>query len=441
MIKQQLGAAIFDNPQAYNPELINIGCYTLGRGDNETLQTEKIGGTGELANNVKWLSNITSDTAYHVQLKNTPKILDDRYLRVAVSSILLELGLKQATIETKAKVISNLFNNVMLLAANIFAINEVPKGSLAGGIANKIGHFHPKIEDTSLREATAKSVLAFVNCEIKNFQKQKVEFVSIVLPRVSHTEKLFAAGLPWDDAMWLSNDQIPPKADRVRWICASSLPMLAEIQIESIDSKFNGLLNWGNGAGSLKRPATYEVSNDRQFVTSNELRSISNFCKINIERVAICASETESRYELPSLNPLAKASYSYGLLCENFWCAMLRDKDGNYTRSMMSSWLHAEDRMLCLEFAKKLQDLGYSVKGYGYGRITLAVEESAKAYLKRDALDLGLLPYLDVETLNSSTDITETDTPEAMNKLLYASSSLSNIQYLDNLFVDEVVNG
>ena len=433
-----LGAAIFANPKAYNPGQLNDGCRAIGRSSNGG-DTQRISGTGELASNVKWISNIGVDTAYGVQLKNTPKLLDDKYLRTAVSSIILELGLKAETLEKKSEVISSIFNNVIDLSRSILSIEEIPKGSLSSGIATKLGHYHQKVLDHSISEASMLSCLPFTNCERENIANRDVEFVSLVLPRVNHAEHILAKGLPWDELIWLTDDQIPSAADRVKWICNSHLPMLAEVEIPSISAEYNSLINWGNGAGSIRRSSSFDTANPRAFITSNELKVLSEFSNLRVKRIALCNSQAECRYDLPSVQPMAKVSYSYGLFAENFWCALLRDRDGLAKKTFMSSWIHAEDRMRCMRHAKALKDKGFIVNGYGYGRITLAVDRDAKQDLKKEALSLGLLPYLDIALSIDAVDMTSVDTPEQMNSLLYASGLLAEIQYLDNMFVDEVV--
>lgn len=435
------GAAIFSNPKSYDPASVNNGALALGRiKDSQVIKA--IGGSGELANNIKWLTNFTSETAYFAQLKNTPKLLEDKYLRTAVSSIILELGLKHSSFEDKASVIADVFNNTMLLAKHFYSIVEAPKGALASGLTTKLGHYQIPIEDRSLESAVSQSVQSFTNCERRATNNARLEFVSVVLPRVDHARNLLSGGVPMDNLVWLSESQLPPVPNRLNWACNIHLPLLVEIKISKISPSYSGLINWGNGAGSIIGKAAYAVSNERLFVTNNELKFLSTFADIQIGKIAICESELDFRYTLPIDTELARTSYSYGLLSENIWCALLRDSNGAYRRGFSCSWLHAADRMRCLEFAKVLFDKGYAVNGYGYGRITLAVTEAEKKILKHDCLRLGLLPFVDhIHSDETESLLNSLDSSSDINKMIFGGSRSDLIQLFDNSFVDEVING
>lgn len=437
------GAAIFTSPKHFDPSSINSGALALGcLGDDHIIRN--IGGTGELANNIKWLTNLTSDVAYQAQLKNTPKLLEDKYLRTAVSSILLELGMKHFSLAEKASAISEIFNNTMMLANKFFGISEAPKGALAAGIATKIGHYQITIEDKHLVQSVAQSIQPFTNCErrINPNPQANIDFISVVLPRLEHAKALLSEGVPMDNLVWLSESQLPNKSHRLNWACNSHLPLLVEIKIANISRAYSGLLNWGNGAGSILGRQTYTVSNERLFVTNNELIHLAKFSTIDVGRIALCESELDTRYTLPYESELAVTSYSYGLLMENLWCSLLRDNNGQYRRGFACSWLHAADRMRCLNFAKLLFDKGYSINGYGYGRIILAVSSDERDDLKKDCQTLGLLPCIDNSTsANNSGDFEDVKTASKMNQLIFCEGRRDLIQLFDKAFIDEVVNG
>lgn len=434
---QVYGAVIFEAPKSYDP-VSNNPAYKCIAGE----EPERIFGTGELPSSARWLSNITLEQAHNMQLRNTPKLLDDKFLRTATSSIILELGLKRASFSKQASVIAGVYRNVMELSNIYFGLPENPVNALASGLPSLMGHYQPLINDKKIVDAASKAILPFSNCERKNIgNSNNIEFVSLVLPRVRHAQNVLGAGVPWDDFEFLSQSQLPSQSNRLNWVINSDLPIIAKVRIPKIDKSFNHLINWGNGAGIIsKRNAgagNYNTLNPRDYVTSNELRKLAEFSDIEIDEIAISNTPVENRTKLPGVSKLSTTSYSFGLLCENIWCSVARDQTGQPKRSPMTAWLHASDRMLCLDYASHLSRLGFTINGYGYGRITLAVSEDQKSDLRRAAFDLGLFPSLELNsTINS--DLTDSNNPESILRFLYENGYLDDLVYLDDQYIMKI---
>lgn len=423
------GSAIFEQPKKYDPGGMNHGYKCLSG-----QLPERIFGTGELPSNVKWLTNISVDQAFNLQLRNTPRILDDKYLRTAASSIILELGLKHAAFETQASVVAKIFSNVMSLAKVYFSLNDTPAGSLAAGLPGFIGHHQPLITDRRIGDASSQAIHQFSHCERMQDGSGRVEYISVVLPRIQHAKHVLDSGLPFDDFEFIPNSKMPPEPNRLSWVLRSDLPILAKVRIPRIEKSWNPLINWGNGAGLIKKQNVNSF-NGRDYATSNELRVLSNFSEIIVDEIAISNTPIENRYSLPAINRLSETSYSYGLLCENIWCSLARDKGGQYVRSPMTAWLHATDRMECLKYAFEFSRAGFIVNGYGYGRITLAIREEQKSDFRKFAFKLGLFPYLEP---GMDCELSSEASPEQIFKTLFQSGLRDELIYLDNAFVSQL---
>lgn len=434
---QIYGAVIFETPKTYDPISNNPG-YKCIAGE----EPERIFGTGELPSSARWLSNITLEQAHNMQLRNTPKLLDDKFLRTATSTIILELGLKKSAFSKQASVIAGIYRNVMELSNIYFGLPENPVNALASGLPSLMGHYQPLISDKKVVEAASKAILPYTNCERKNLGDiGSVEFVSLVLPRVKHSQNVLSSGIPWDDFEFLTQAQLPSQSNRLSWVVNSDLPIIAKVKIPKIDKSFNHLINWGNGAGIISKKnsgsGNYSTLNPRDYVTSNELRKLAEFSDIEIDEIAISNTPVENRTNLPGVSKLSTTSYSFGLLCENIWCSLTRDQNGQPKRSPMTAWLHATDRMLCLEYASALSRLGFTINGYGYGRITLVVTEEQKNDLRRAAFDLGLMPSLELNsTLNS--DLNDSNNPDSILRFLYENGYLDDLLYLDDQYIMKI---
>jgi len=434
----RVGSVIFEKPKGYDPQGSNPGYRSLP--DEDPI---RIFSTGDLATDVHWLSNIDVQKAYRLQLKNTPRILDDKYLRTSTSSILLELGLKDQSYSEQAKIVASIFSNAMELAKKAFGLVDVPAQSLASALTALIGHYQPNIS-SDIQRAGIMASQGFTECERREPGPDTI-FTSVVFPRVQYAQSILAGGLPFSEFTILSNDQMPPASKRLSWICEDDMPMLAKVRITNIHPDFNPLINWGNGAGFLKRQTqeggNFTTGNSRDWVPSNELKVLAQFASFEVESIAVSEDEPEARYKLPFIDTVdpshAMLSYSFGLLCENIWCSLLRDKQGVYQRTPLTSWVHATDRMMCLDKAYQLKKRGYAINGYGYGRITLAIHpEQAKQFVQ-DCYELGLVSHMKLSGPFTGA-IPDNPTPAQVLNILFQIGSLNDLQKTDNSFVRKV---
>lgn len=434
-MRSAVGVVIFDSNKNYDPEGDNPGYRCLpGR------EPVRIYGTRDLPTNVRWLTNINLDVAYASRLQNSPKLLNTNYLRTSVNSILNELGLKGRPLAEQSFVVSNVFNNVMRLCGALLGVTEPPLFSLSQAIPSQIGHYQKPV-DRELKSVSVRAVQSYGQCEVRS--SKEAVFTSVVIPRYRHAKNILGAGLPWGD--WRLVDQVclPLKPERLEWIEGLAEPSLCKIKINRVGKKFNSLINYGAGAGLLgqrgKGGGDYSVMNDRLYASSNEIAFLSDVADIVIDDVYLCDEPVETRYELPSNDKMAPLSYSYGLLAENLWTCLDRDKDGKKQRNPMSAWLHAEDRLACIKVAAELSRMGYKILSYGYGRVTLALEPDMVGRVAGDCMRLGLIPPLGI----GATDVvTIPDEPSGEDLIvgLFAQANLDSILDIDNLFTEKCCN-
>lgn len=430
------GAAIFETPTSYDPTKPSPG-YKCIAGEEPV----RIFGTNELETSCRWLTNISLEDSYHTQLKNTPRVMDDKYLRILVSSMLVELGMKSKSFEYQSRVIANLHSNIFRLAANFYGMHEHPNNAFASGLPNLINHFLPTVNSKDVQDAANKAVLSYTTCECRNQKNSRnIEYTSVILPRVEHAKHILSRGQPFDDFEFVSSGKLPPASHRNAWVLNNchQLPMLLNVNVRKIDPQYHHLINWGNGGGVFKAgKANYEFLNSRAFITSNEFEIISRFSDIEILNIAISNTPAEVRYDLPDNSGLSSVSYSYGVLAENIWCSLTRNTSGQYKRTPFTAWVHSEDRMRCLIFAHLLSQSGFNVKGYGYGRIVLSISHDQRSDLFNFCFKTGLLPSMDLAIGQDSSSFNfDLSTHSGITNYIYANALLDDFLNLDSQFVE-----
>lgn len=435
MRAEALGVVLFDSPSTYSPESENPGYLCLP--DTEPV---RIFGTGDLPSDVRWLTNINLDVARAARLKNSPKLLNTNFLRTSVSTILSELGLSNRPVSVQAYALAHYFRNTMTLADSLLGISGTPAFSLNQAIPVQISHYQPSISE-QVRQFSVQSHQSYTQCEVSAGRDSK--FTSVTLPRQAHAAAILTAGLPWGGWEKLPLSGVASNQSRVDYVLGCGRPAIAQITVTKVSKKFNQLVNYGAGAGMLSAKTRtnndYAVPNGRHCATSNELKFLAEIADVTVDEVYVCDSPVEVRYGLPVETVQSGLSYSYGLLCENIWTSLSRDTDGRVSKSPMSAWLHAEDRLACLRKAISMHDLGYKILGYGYGRVNIALEQEMLDRYHTDCMQLGVVPAMGL-AVSDVVSISESPSPEELFNGLICQGAYDTILDLDNQFVNESAN-
>jgi hypothetical protein len=179
---------------------------------------------------------------------------------------------------------------------------------------------------------------------------------------------------------------------------------------------------------------------------SNEWAVLSELAEIEIDEIAISDREIEfERYRIPDTSRFARLSYSFGILLENYWYSLTSNEDGKPCRSPLTAWIHAIDRMWCLKYAMQLHHKGYSISGYGCGRLTFSLREEMIPDFLKDCQALRLLPSMelvnDPELQFERSNIKIPENPKS-NDLLAGAHLLGDLDMLmgwDDRFVDNLL--
>jgi hypothetical protein len=363
----------------------------------------RIKSSGDLSNDVKWLTNLPQDIFWKSGLVKQSKLKPSNYLRTEIGQIMKELGLlpPQMPIVNICKVLSTIFSKIMRLAIEFYDLNGFNQKDLATEIRQKL---FPEDRSISIHvdEALLRAYQDLVICE-KPITKEKVSYITLKRPRYFHSKTILETSVPALTNKWeffAEADMPSSTEDKLDFLMKKERPFIAKVTILSFIDPSNmnvdlsKLLNLGEaiGEGGKKK--------ERNWVCQPEILYLSKFANLEISAAFVAEGYTqlekiEKKIELPNLGELSDFSYSLGLLAENVWMGLAARSINPQTRSKSlvsprACWMKAADRFMTLTSAMMLSSAGFVINTYGYGGVTVIVENTRIPQLIEIAPHAGL---------------------------------------------------
>jgi hypothetical protein len=360
----------------------------------------RIKSTGDLSNEVKWLSNLSQNILWKSGAVKQTKLKHSAYLRTDVGQIMKELGLTppKVPIAEVCETISAIFNKVMRLAIEYYHLKSFNQKELFSEIKMEILGDDKNIS-THVDEGLSRAYQDLVICE-KPIIKDKCFFVTLKRPRYFHAKSIVDTSIPFWNGDWefFGPDIFPSTTEKkIDFLMKLNRPFVAKVSINSFNhtNNFNvdlsKLLDLGEAIGEGGK------TKDRNWVCQPELLYLSKFADLNID-AAFVADGYQSLGEnikLPYLGELTDFSYSLGLLAENVWIGLANRSVNPQTRtktlvSPRACWIKAADRFMTMTSAMMLASAGFVVVSYGYGGVTIMIDDSKIQQLIELAPHAGL---------------------------------------------------
>jgi hypothetical protein len=360
----------------------------------------RVRNTGDLSNEVIWLTNLSQDILWKTKAVKENKLKYSGYLRTDVSQMMKELGLliNKVQIANITEIISEIFNKVMRLAMEFYGVKSFTQKDLHSEIRNMLFPDDLNVSN-HVDEALSRSYQDLVVCE-RPLTKEKMNFITLKRPRYFHAKSILDTMIPFSKDSWefLGSEDLPISTEeKIKFLMEKGKPFIAKISINyfkhqpNINLELGKLLNLGEAIGEGGRPK------QRNWVCQPELLYLSKFADINID-AAFMADEyqpLEKSVQLPYLGELSDFSYSLGILSECVWIGLaarsINPKNKSKTLvSPRACWLKAADRFMTLTSAMMLMSAGFIVISYGYGGVTVMVEDYKLAQLREIAPHAGL---------------------------------------------------
>lgn len=360
---------------------------------------ERIHSTSDLSSNVRWWSNLSKETYWKVGLHKQPKIKPASYLSTEMGLLMKELGLnpkKNSTAQVCEK-LSMIFSKIMSFAREFYPGIEFIGQDLGNDLRNIL---LPKDDNISIHvdEALTRSYQDFVTCQ-SMYPKPGWRSVVLRRPRYFHASRIMETSIPLLEEEWnfMGKDDLPfDSQERLQFLLDQERPFIAQVSIVKFFSQENsrlelgGLLNMGEAIGEKG------AKKIRNWVPQTELLYLSKFAELQINAVFMAGGyEQMPGILLPNLGELSDFSISLGLLAESLWMGLSARSINPLTRSKTlvsprACWLRASDRFLSLTSAMILSASGFQVLSYGYGSVSVAVQEGKLPELMEIAPHAGV---------------------------------------------------
>jgi len=382
------GAVIFNNPQDTND-----GGYACIHGETPFF----IEGTGMLQTGIYWITNLEFEEYHRSAISKSPRFRQENFLRTRISSLLIEMGLKDSPVSDQAEAIAHVFGNVMYFADVQLGMNSVPHKSLSHGL-RQIFIKKEEVLSEDVLKASEQAVQTFTICEKSSADtKKKTQLISLIHHRYEYANQLISQKYPSSSWRPVGADcNSGPQSERINYIKQASNPMLIRITIHSVSDEMNRIISYGSGAGYLaantKQGQNHITLNDHSWVTSIECLKLLQHCDLEIHEAYIADGWRTCPVTIPAWGNFVDNSYSFGLYCECLWTSITKKLDGNIATTPLAAWITGLDRLICMNSALKIaSDENLTISSYGYGRVTLQVDEEEALRLPDLALKLRMI--------------------------------------------------
>jgi hypothetical protein len=400
----RFGCVMFDLQEAPGGKMIPVMGSGWASIDGKT--SFRIRSSGELSNNVKWLTNLSQDVFWKSGAVKQTKLKHSGYLRTDITQIMKELGLNppKMPVAQICETLSELFARVMKLAIEFYGIDSFNQKDLHAEIKEKLIKSDQSIS-VYVDEALSRAYQDLVICE-QPLGLERYIHVTLKRPRYFHAKSIFDTAIPlWNqDWTFYSQNELPKTTEeKIKFLMDQEKPFIAKISInafhqpENLNIDLSKLLNLGEAIGEGGK------TKERNWVCQPELLYLSKFTDLNIDAAFIADGYQIIDVDkfLPYLGDLSDFSYSLGLLAECAWIGLASRSVNQKTKSKSlvsprACWLKSADRFMTLTSAMMMSSAGFIVNSYGYGGVSIMVDEKDLAKLIEMAPHAGLSVPLNI---------------------------------------------
>lgn len=410
-METEFGVTLFDDQTTHDA---GWACQWRGPESDVT----RIADTGELSSGTVWMTNLGYDMTRLAGLDGS-RFRRDSYLGQSLLRHWQEMGLAPdqfiinpesvwggnfGTHTTMRAAFSAwLFRQVSFAANEMLPLTAPPLSDLARGFHD---HLVPpsKYYYTSGKPPKPEVMDALFQADL-TWQpvSRTARSIGGVIPfrvtpnRVAHTLQMLR--IPWPVGRFketgslkiLSNQSSDVIADWVR----DHPTALIRVTIQRTDRSMEALIN--HGANLSKK------SRQGYWLTAPDILRLLPFCSMRLHHGYVgeamvtgadfLAGDNDNDSVIPDADTLLMraGSLSFNIAFENLWRAVSRPPPDRREGGPASAFLRAADRMLLFQRVMDLNEMGYTIMGYGSGGITLQLpEDFDRAELARHLLALKM---------------------------------------------------
>jgi len=435
MMDEQFGCVIFDDVHQHK------NGWAAKSTDKKSFH---ISGINELESKVVWLTNLDYNASFIAGLNNHGRFRRADYLRHNTFRIGSHLNIED-DLRQQALCYSKLFERVSRLSNCFFNINEVHKDRLAKAFRTHSGVYDP-IYSSYFAEYFESATSHYVLTE-QQFKenKENISIADLWIPALTHCKNIVATPLPVGKWKKVKRNKLPSYPQIMQWLMELSGPGIVKVNVTDIDPLLSPLFNFGSGSqGNLRR----------KWITTTELMSLVPIANIDILEAHI----SEGLVVLDALNDIVQVipeeavlSLSCHFMLDSLWTGLTalnpppsargqkKTNSGYKSYNPVTPFLKAYDRFHCMSYVLQLSKMGFNVRGYGTGKITIDTTDLTERDVYTACKELGLIPpVMNVPDLD--TIAFNEDSPHHYLLQLFGSNNLNSIFEIDKLIVDSLLD-
>ena len=391
----KIGVILFDDPK--------IG--EQGWGAKSGQEAERINGINALDQEYIWVTNIDFADFNNLGFRNVSYLRETHYMRATIKTFIEELGLKDSPSEA-AEVLSNIFQRVINFGKEMFGIDPREHSHrYANLLAQKIIPMNMRKAPTHNNESISDALEEATQLMQNNVGRRPNgrKHVVVHMPRIAYFNWLLSRLVPvdreWKKIGFNTGDfevgiekgkEVEGTKTRMAKLekLSEDNAFMFNISIKSMEDEYLSFASFGVG----KKTA-------RTWVTYPELKELIRYSRIQVKKglkTKLGALDAEVQDKDPSTN----FSYSKGIFLENLISALSTNVDG--VLNGVIPYIRAYDRMACLKAAEVLNNEGYYIMSYSFGKLVVLVPETGMDEFISKSLSMGLqAPISLLSQLNS----------------------------------------
>jgi hypothetical protein len=396
------GCLVFDDPCAHNS---GWKAVEEGKGSRVTLD-----GTSELSTDIVWITNMGYTISRESGLDGNYRFLTRDYLREDLEKMAQRHGIdkqdQRAVAEFGAKILSRTLRVSQKLLDADSSEDFLPKFALKRGFREIIGLGRDPFYTTEMAKRIEEAISFNTNCEREQYIPAGEDIIGYFrIPAREHCLAVMDVPLPFGDFREIPRQALPdPKASREdvqKWLVqvAGNRPGLFKITCRNFETRFNGLINYGN----YGEAATGLNSYKRQWVSSPELAFLTAFSEITVHQAFV----TDSIYQLNQqmklvrqLSPVTDMSVTMGVFFENLWTGICTRSSSRGTApspdkvpiNVFTPFLRAMDRIRLFDKALEFSEAGFDVAGYASGTLRVSIRDHDPARVYDTCVKTRMIP-------------------------------------------------
>lgn len=397
-VETKFGVVIFDKPE------IRDAGWSCQWQDEKT-QVTRVSGTGELSSDTVWLTNLSYEANKQAGLSGLRFRRGD-YFNHSLEKIWAEVGfaVENSTTPLDALWGGRYKNHSSLIAAysawlfrqTVLAGNAVipvrapvlpimPHGLSDLIIPSRMDEYFYQGKSPTVESIRIMSQADLVWQPVSQNRKANDSLIQVRLRPNRVAQAIIMLSSPWPiSCKWgmLTNKDLASRSSNMewvdQWVRENPMSILRVTVRQTMDHEIERLINFG---ANIKKK-----SEQNKWITSDDYLRIRPYCIIEVHQIAytdksITGMDWLDRLDGFLLKPsdvsLRAGSYSFGLMMEMLWRAMLLPpRDYQKDSNPAATFLRGHDRKLLFPSVVKLNEMGINVKGYGSGYINAEYDPS-----------------------------------------------------------------